>query len=220
MGSLLWGLKLFRPSWRPWLGVCRPQGRAGEDSTGQGGPKSAPHHGSSFGSGPGWPCPRKQSCHPQATCLCKGGGGKGSPRPFPGTQRRCDWRLGTGLPAARSSWPELGSPVGWPPTWALAVMSSRSWRVMDPRASIWSLSQGSWSPGPSLRGEVGVAEKESAPYEGCHCGSAVLGGLRLAPSCPRATLGLSPASPPSSPTRVQQTSAPPACVCVHTWASV
>lgn len=36
------------------------------------------------------------------------------------------------------------------PTWALAVMSSRSWGVMGPSTSVWSLSQGSWSPGPSL----------------------------------------------------------------------
>lgn len=46
---------------------------------------------------------------------------------------------------------------------ALAVRSSRSWGVMDPRVSTGSLSQGSWSPGPSLVGEAGVAKKERAP---------------------------------------------------------
>lgn len=49
------------------------------------------------------------------------------------------------------------------PTCALAVRSSRSWGVMDPRVSTGSLSQGSWSPGPSLVGEAGVAKKERAP---------------------------------------------------------
>lgn len=220
MGSLLWGLKLFRPSWRPWLGVCRPQGRVGEDSTSRGGPKSAPHHGSSFVSGPGWPCPRKQSCHPQATCLCKGGGGKGSPRPLPGMQHRCEWGLGPGPPTARSSWPESGSPVGWPPTWALAVMSSRSWRVMDPRASIWSLSQGSWSPGPSLRGGGSGREGEctltKAPLRLCSAGGSAPG--RLAPTGHTGPLPCQSSLQPHTRSADLLT----ACVrvCVHTWASM
>ena len=79
------------------------------------------------------------------------------PRQFPGMQQRYAQGLGAGLPAAGSRGPKWG----WPPTWALAVMSSRSWRVMEPRASIWSLSQGSWSPGPSGREGLGRSSREA-----------------------------------------------------------
>lgn len=58
--------------------------------------------------------------------------------------------------------PLLQSHRGCCPTWALAVRSSRCCRVMAPRASLWSLSQGSWSPGPSWPGAVGAAKERAA----------------------------------------------------------
>ena len=122
-----------------------------------------PHGHGSFGPEPGWPCPRHpQATLPQATCFYKGKErGRGNPTSFPGLCVAATW-AGTRVPRPSCpSWPGLGATrttrAGCP-TCALAVRSSRCWQVMGPRASLWSLSQGSWIPGPSCRGGVGAAK--------------------------------------------------------------
>ena len=135
-----------------WLGVCRP-GALGYSQDDE-----APSLHLITASVLGWAGPAPGSSpvthRPPDSAGKRTGSG---PRPLPGMQQRCAQGLGAGLPAASSRGPKLG----WPPTWALAVMSSRSWRVMEPRASIWSLSQGSWSPGPSERGGVGGSGRQA-----------------------------------------------------------
>lgn len=192
-----------------WLGVCRP-GALGYPQDDE-----APSLHLIMASVLGWAGPTPGSSpvthRPPDSAGKRTGSG---PRPFPVMQQRCAQGLGAGLPAAGSCGPKLG----WPPTWALAVISSRSWRVMELRASIWSLSQGSWSPGPSGRGVGGQWERQRSRCTLVKAATTALRCWKSAPGPPRAhgpQLGLSPPVPLQPPTHSAELLAACVCVCAH-----